>query len=111
MNKEIFNQKGDNNINKQNENKVVNKKSKKNNKKEDIIEFKGKNLLESLESKLTKIFFEQSPDINIDDMNDLKKISSALLIAQEEPYEKINEFIKNNFNNFQNELDKIIRII
>ena len=39
-------------------------------------------------------------------MNDLKKVCSALLIAKVDPNERINEFIKNNFNNFQNELDE-----
>ena len=106
--KDFFNQIGGSNINKKNEKKVDNKNPKaiKNEIKEDIIIFKGNNLLESLEIKLIKIFTEKSPDIYIDDLNDLKKICSALLIAKIEPKERINEFIKNNFNNFQNELDE-----
>ena len=39
-------------------------------------------------------------------MNDLKKICSALLIHKIEPNERISEFLKNNFNNFENELDE-----
>ena len=60
----------------------------------------------SLENKLIKIFTEKGSDIKTDDMNDLKKVCSALLIAKVDPNERINEFIKNNFNNFQNELDE-----
>ena len=108
MNKDFFNQIGDSNINKKNEKKVDNKNPKaiKNEKKEDIIIFKGNNLLESLEIKLIKIFTEKSPDIYIDDLNDLKKICSALLIDKIDPIDRISEFFKNNFINFKNELDE-----
>ena len=108
MDEDIFNPKEDNNINKKNKKKVDIKKSKtkKNEIKEDIIGFEENSLFDSLENKLIKIFTEKGSDIKTDDMNDLKKICSALLIAKVEPNERINEFIKNNFNNFQNELDK-----
>ena len=108
MDEDFFNSKEDNNINKKNKKKVDIKKSKtkKNEIKEDIIGFEGKSLFDSLENKLIKIFTEKGSDIKTDDMNDLKKICSALLIAKVDTKERINEFIKNNFNNFQNELDK-----
>ena len=108
MNKDFFNQIGDSIINKKNEKKVDNKNPKaiKKEIKEDIIVFKGNNLFELLENKLIKIFTEKGSDIKKHDMNDLKKICSALLISKVEPNERINEFIKNNFNNFQNELDE-----
>ena len=44
-------------------------------------------------------------------MNSLKKFFSALIISNDKPLENINEFLKNNFNNFQNELDKNNRTI
>ena len=49
--------------------KIDDKKEPKN----EIIEYKGKNLSVSLESKLTNIFFDQKPIIDGDDMNELKK--------------------------------------
>ena len=112
----------DNNINKKNEKKVDIKKTKdkknekkdgikksenKNNEKnEDTIEFEGKTLYELLENKLIKIFTEKNPDIDIDDMNDLKKICSALLIKKIDLIDKIKDFLNKNFNNFQDEPDE-----
>ena len=108
MNEDIFNPKEDNNINKKNKKKVDIKKSKtkKNEIKEDIIGFEENSLFDSLENKLIQIFTEKGSDIKTDDMNDFKKICSALLIAEVEPDERINGFIKINFTNFQNELDE-----
>ena len=41
--------------------------------KENIIDFKGITLYDSLEIKLAKIFSDQSRNIDINDLNDLKK--------------------------------------
>jgi len=136
INKDFFNQIGANNINKKNEKKVDIKKSenkknekkvdikktkdkknekkdgikksenKNNEKNEDTIEFVGKTLYELLENKLIKIFTEKNLDIDIEDMNDLKKICSALLIKKIDLIDKINDFLKKNFNNFQDEPDE-----
>ena len=97
----------DNDINKKSKKKVEENKStsQKNEKKDNIIEFKGKTLYGLLESKLIKIFTEKSPDIDIDDMNELKKICLVLIIHKIDPYDKIGEFFKNNFINY-NELDE-----
>ena len=75
---------------------------------DNIIEFKGITLYDSLEIKLSKIFAEQSRNIDINDLNDLKKIcSSILLMNKKDPNEKISEFIMKNLNNYKdNELDE-----
>ena len=68
-------------------------------------EIKERTIDKLLNVNLTKIFSEQSPDINIDDINDLKKICSAILIDKKDPSEKIKEFLEINLNNY-NELDE-----
>ena len=68
-------------------------------------EIKERTIDKLLNVNLTKIFSEQSPDINIDDINDLKKICSVLIINKREPSEKIREFLNINLINF-NELDE-----
>ena len=75
-------------------------------KKKAIIDIKDRTIDELLIDKLIKIFSEQSPNIDINDINDLKKICSTLIIYKKEPEEKISEFIIKNLNNFQNELDE-----
>ena len=45
-------------------------------------------------------------------MNSLKKLFTVLIISNNnKPLENISEFLKNNFNNFQNELDENNRTI
>ena len=68
-------------------------------------EIKERTIDKLLNVNLTKIFSEQSPDINIDDINDLKKICSAILIDKKEPSVKIKEFLTINLNNYD-ELDE-----
>ena len=110
LDRNSFNLLEDNNLNKNNLKKAEEKEShqsQKNEKKDEIIEFKGRTLFELLESKLFKIFSEQSLDINKNDINELKKICSAILIRDKKaPTEKINEFLTKNFNNYQKELDE-----
>jgi len=69
-------------------------------------EIKERTIDKLLNVNLTKIFSEQSPDINIDDINDLKKICSVLIINKREPSEKIREFLNINLINNFNELDE-----
>ena len=89
-------------IDKKGENKETKKNSDKDDKNE-IIEFKGKNLVEELESKLTKIMSDKNLTIELNDIIQLKKISATLLIKKADPLEMINLFFKDNYNN--NELD------
>ena len=83
------------------EDKIEDKKFEKN----EIFEYKGKNLSSLLESKLTNIFFDQSPQVDINDMNELKKISSAILIKGKAPLEIIGKFFDKNINNNNNQND------
>ena len=71
-----------------------------------IIGIKDRTIDELLIDKLIKIFSEQSPNIDINDINDLKKICSTILINKNDPSEKISEFLIKNLNNFQNKLDE-----
>ena len=81
--------------------------SKKIKKNKENIDIKKCKIDELLINKLVQIFSEQSPNINEDYMNDLKKICSAMLINQIEPAEKINKFLVENIDNYKNEQDKI----
>ena len=87
------------------EDKIENRKPGKN----EIFEYKGKNLTSLLESKLINIFFEPNPKVDTDDMNELKKISSAFLIRGKDPLEIINKFFNKNINNNQDVMDKTIK--
>ena len=87
---------------KQKKKKEDKKENKKEEKKEEKVE--RKNLQLSLENKLIKIFFDKNKAIDINDMNDFKKISTAILIKGKQPLEIINKFWdKNTINNFDNE--------
>ena len=87
---------------KQKKKKEDKKENKKEEKKEEKVE--RKNLQLSLENKLIKIFFDKNKAIDINDMNDFKKISTAILIKGKQPLEIINKFWdKNIINNFDNE--------
>ena len=95
-----------------NENEIRNKferkelSPKKNKKKKEIIDIKKFTLDDLLIDKLIKIFYEQSQNINEEDMNDLKKICSAIIINHKDPNEKINEFLVKIADNYKNEQDK-----
>ena len=87
---------------KKTEKKEEKKENKKGNKEEEKVELK--NLQLSLENKLIKIFFDKNKAIDINDMNDFKKISTAILIKGKQPLEIINKFMDKNINNnFDNE--------
>ena len=51
----------------------------KNQKKKEIIEYKGRTLVELLESKLIKIISDKNSTVEINDINYLKKISSSII--------------------------------
>ena len=75
----------------------------KNQKKKEIIEYKGRTLVELLESKLIKIISNKNSTVEINDIDYLKKISSAIIIKGGGPLEMVSEFFAKNFNN---ELDE-----
>ena len=79
---------------KKTEKKEEKKVNKKGNKEEEKVELK--NLQLSLENKLIKIFFDKNKAIVINDMNDFKKISTAILIKGKQPLEIINKFMDKN---------------
>jgi len=88
--------------------KVENKEEKKTSNiddKNEIIEFKGKNLIEELESKLLKIMSDdKNLTIEMNDINQLKKISAALLIKKKNPLDLVAQFFISNY--ISDELDR-----
>ena len=87
------------------ENEIVEKKEEKN----EIIEYKGKNLLVLIETKLTNIFFDENPTIDINTINEMKKISSAIIIKKADPLMIMNQFFDKNFNKNFDEMDEKFR--
>jgi len=85
------------------------KKNEENEQKNEIVEYKGKNLVEQLESKLTSILFDQKSTIDINEINELKKISSSIIIKGGGPLEMINKFFDENFNKSYYEMDQKIK--
>ena len=71
----------------------------------EIIEFKGRNLLEAFESKLLKFFSEEN-NWDINDKNELKKISTSLILKGLFIDEKLKEFIENNINKYSAEMEE-----
>ena len=71
----------------------------------EIIEFKGRNLLEAFESKLLKFFSEEN-NWDDNDKNELKKISTSLIIKGLFIDEKLNEFVENNINKYSAEMEE-----
>jgi len=71
----------------------------------EIIEFKGRNLLEAFESKLLKFFSEEN-NWDDNDKNELKKISTSLILKGIFIEEKLNEFIENNINKYIAEMEE-----
>ena len=98
--------------NKQKKEIIIDKEIKKENEieKKEIFEFKGRTLFELLESKLIKIFSENSPNIDKNDTNELKKICWSIFMYKMEPLDKIREILMKNFDKFQNELDENAKI-
>ena len=97
---------------KKEENKEETKNTKKDSKKEEkneIVEYKGKNIVELLESKLTNIFLDEQPLIGTNEMNELKKISSVIIIKGGGPLEMITKFFEENFNKKYYEMDEKLR--
>ena len=76
---------------------------KKEDEKNEIIQYKGKNLIEILKSELIKITNKKKVQLETNDMNELKKISSAILIKGGLPFEMINEFFDKNYYNELNQ--------
>ena len=85
------------------------KKDLKEEKKDEFISFKEFSLLEKFENKLTEIFFDQSLKINENIRNELKKISSGMLIKGKNPLEIANDFFVKNINNNINGIDDEIK--
>ena len=85
------------------------KKNEENEQKNEIVEYKGKNLVEQLESKLTSILFDQKSTIDINEINELKKISSSIIIKGGGPLEMINKFFDENFNKSYYEMDQNLK--
>ena len=90
---------------------VVKKENKKEEKKWE--KDKEKKILEKLENRLENIFFDQNKIIDINDMNELKKIYSAIIIKGGQPLKIINEkcekYVTNNFDEQDEEIkDRIV---
>lgn len=88
---------------KKEKNKELKKASNKDDKKENI-EKKEINLVEALENELIKIMCDNNLTIEKDDINHLKKISSALIIQKKGALEIINQFFTTNY--ISNELEE-----
>ena len=73
--------------------------------KDEDIQYKEMTLMEKLQSILVKIFLDKNSDIDIKDINELKKISSAFLIRKKNPIEEVQEFFDANLNNVIYELN------
>ncbi len=72
----------------------------------EIMENKKNNLLDIFKTKLSTIFFDEKHEINEIDKNEFKKISMALIIKGNSPYDLVSSFFDKNFNKFNNVLSK-----
>ena len=72
----------------------------------EIVENKKNNLLDKFKKKLSTIFFDEKHEINEIDKNEFKKISMALIIKGNSPYDLVSSFFDKNFNKFNNVLSK-----
>jgi len=72
----------------------------------EIVENKKNNLLDKFKKKLSTIFFDETHKINEIDKNEFKKISMALIIKGNSPYDLVSSFFDKNFNKFNNVLSK-----
>ena len=66
----------------------------------EIVENKKNNLLDKKKKKLSTIFFDETHKINEIDKNEFKKISMALIIKGNNPFDLFSSFLDKNFNNF-----------
>lgn len=74
-------------------------KEKENKKKEDIIKYKDKNIINQLENKLNNIFYDKSQKIPEKDIKELKKLGSIILIKHKQiPLDIAKSFIDNNLS-------------
>lgn len=74
-------------------------KEKENKKKEDIIKYKDKNIINQLENKLNNIFYDKSQEIPDKDIKELKKLGSIILIKHNQiPLDIAKSFIDNNLS-------------
>lgn len=62
-----------------------------------------------IETKLTNIFFDENPTIDINTINEMKKISSAIIIKKADPLMIMNQFFDKNFNKNFDEMDEKFR--
>ena len=78
---------------------------------EEIINEKGKSLRDKFENKLYNIFYDQSQNILEKDLNELKKLGTALLLKENEsPLDHSNFFLDKNMDNKNEEINEIKRI-
>ena len=75
-------------------------------KKGKINDLKERTLIELFHNKLLKIFYDENEKIDINDKNDLKKISLALLIKGKDLTLLFGEFLEQNLNNSFYQLDE-----
>jgi hypothetical protein len=75
-------------------------------KKGKINDLKERTLKELFYNKLLKIFYDESEKIDINDKNDLKKISLALIIKGKDLPSLLGEFLDQTLNNNFNQLDE-----
>ena len=75
-----------------------------------IEKYKGNYLVELLEIKLTNILLEQKTLIDSNEMNELKKISCAIIIKGKDALEIINKFFEQNFNKVLSEMDRNLKV-
>ena len=74
-------------------------KEKENKKKEDIIKYKDKNIINQLENKLNNIFYDKSQEMPDKDIKELKKLGSIILIKHKQiPLDIAKSFIDNNLS-------------
>ena len=75
-------------------------------KKGKINDLKERTLIELFHNKLLKIFYDENEKIDINDKNDLKKISLALIIKGKDLPSLLGEFLDQTLNNNFNQLDE-----
>ena len=66
--------------------------------------FKIRTLIDKFEFKLDNIFIDVNPNIGTNDLNDLKKLSIALIIKKQNPQDLLSFYLnKNKINNYNKE--------
>jgi len=78
-------------------------------KKNKVNDLKETTLIELFHNKLLQIFYDENTKININDLNELKKISLALIIKEKDLSLILGEFLDQNLNNNFQELDENLK--